>query len=199
METEDRFTPPRPGCMHPGRWHSPDADSTEAEVSALAQAFVRAIRPDLVVETGTAFGQTTDLMGQALMFGRYGGKLVSFELDAERVAYSRERCEDLGDTVQIRHESSIEGLEVLCRQIEAGGMPRIGFAWLDSLFALRLPELRIIEPWLADGAVVGIHDCGSPSMAKYPGFAMEVNDEAERLGFDIINLPTPRGVTFLGR
>ena len=63
METEDRFTParavphPESGTVRP--------DSTEVEVSALAAAFVRALRPDLVVETGTAFGQTAGLIGRS--------------------------------------------------------------------------------------------------------------------------------------
>src|SRR3546814_12508247 len=66
MELESRFTESRKDCPHPERWHSPDSDSTEIEVSRLAAAFVEALRPDLVIETGSAFGQPAELIGQVL-------------------------------------------------------------------------------------------------------------------------------------
>lgn len=200
MESEARFTPARPDCPHPERWASRDADSTEWEVSKLVQAFVHATRPDLVVETGTAFGQTTQAMGWAMETGNYGGRIISFEVDEQRVNIALEQCEYLGGTVEIRQEDSLHGLDSVCSDIEDGILPRIGFAWLDSLFELRVPELEIVTPWLADGAIVGIHDCGKPGSTKYSEFSQQVEDAAKRLGFSVVmQLWTPRGVTFLQR
>jgi hypothetical protein len=62
-ESEARFTPPRPDCPHPEWWTSTDDDSTECEVTALVAAFVVALQPELVIETGTAFGQTAEAIG----------------------------------------------------------------------------------------------------------------------------------------
>lgn len=191
MESEARFTPPRADCPHPERWHSPDADSTEIEVSRLVAAFVEALRPDLVIETGTAFGQTAHLIGWALRDAEVGD-LLTYEVDAARVEESRRLCEGL--PVDVQQRPSLDGIQSL---VDAGVTGAVGFAWLDSLFELRVPELQLIRPLLSRGAIVGIHDCGEPEHTKYNAFAGEVASAARRLGFNRISLPTPRGVTFL--
>lgn len=188
METEDRFTPARADCPHPERWHSPDPDSTEVEVSALAASFVRALRPDLVVETGTAFGQTAGLIGEVLREDDYGGRMISFEVDGRRVTASRLRLKGL--PVEVVQRPSLEGLATLKNA-------QVGFAWLDSLFDLRIPELRLVAPLMISGGIIGIHDCGEPGHTKYGKFSEKVSAEAGRLGLRRISLPTPRGVTFL--
>lgn len=191
MELESRFTTARKDCPHPERWHSADSDSTEIEVSRLVAAFVGALRPDLVVETGSAFGQTAELIGQVLHTAGVG-HLVTFEVDPPRIAATAERVKGL--PVQVQPRPSLEGLQIL---VETGHAGHVGFAWLDSLFELRVPELRAIRPLLAPGAIVGIHDCGEPGHTKYDQFAREVSVAAGLMGFNRISLPTPRGVTFL--
>lgn len=193
MELESRFTQPRPDCPHPKRWHSPDADSTEIEVSRLVAAFVQALRPDFVIETGTAFGQTAELIGYELRVAGVG-ELITFETDPDRVLASTLRCENLPVTVQ--QTPSLAGIAALLDM--AGPYHKsVGFAWLDSLFELRVPELRAIRPLLMSGAIVGIHDCGEPGRTKYNDFAASVAQVAANLGFNRISLPTPRGCTFL--
>jgi predicted O-methyltransferase YrrM len=191
MELESRFTEPRTDCPHPERWHSPDSDSTEIEISRLVAAFVEALRPDLVIETGSAFGQTAELIGNVL-FQAGVGHLVTFEVDTARVAATADRVAGL--PVQVAPQPSLEGIQEL---IDGGRAGQVGFAWLDSLFELRVPELRLIRPLLSQGAIVGIHDCGEPGATKYNDFSRGVALEAKRLGFKRISLPTPRGVTFL--
>lgn len=191
MELESRFTPSRKDCPHPERWHSPDSDSTEIEVSRLVAAFVEALRPDYVIETGSAFGQTAELIGQAL-YSAGVGHLMTFEVDDSRVAATADRVSGL--PVTVAHQASLEGIEMLRRR---GRGRTVGFAWLDSLFELRVPELDAIRPLLTRNAIVGVHDCGDPSGTKYPEFAQQVADAADRLGFARLSLPTPRGVTFL--
>src|SRR3546814_17665308 len=83
MELESRFTESRKDCPHPERWHSPDSDSTEIEVSRLVAAFVEALRPDLVIETGSAFGPTAELIGQVL-FTAGVGPLVNLPVHPAR-------------------------------------------------------------------------------------------------------------------
>jgi predicted O-methyltransferase YrrM len=191
MELESRFTDPRPDCMHPERWRSPDPDSTEIEVSRLVAAFVEALRPDLVIETGTAFGQTARLIGEVLRKAGVG-HLVTFEVDPFRVGYAADQCTDL--PVQVAPQPSLEGIQQL---IAGGRSGEVGFAWLDSLFELRVSELAAIRPLLSKGAIVGIHDCGEPGATKYSEFSTTVAAAATRMGFNRISLPTPRGCTFL--
>lgn len=191
MELESRFTPSRKDCPHPERWHSPDSDSTEIEVSRLAAAFVEALRPDLVIETGSAFGQTAELIGQVLHTAGVG-HLMTYEVDTARVAATADRVAGL--PVQVIQQPSLEGLADL---VNRGLGRQVGFAWLDSLFELRVAELRAIVPLLSPNAIVGVHDCGEPGATKYGKFAAEVAAAAEVLGFNRLSLPTPRGVTFL--
>lgn len=192
MDLESRFTPSRPDCPHPERWHSPDADSTEIEVSRLAAAFVEALRPDLVIETGSAFGQTAELIGQVLYTAGVG-HLITFEVDPARVAATADRVAGL--PVQVTMEPSLSGIQHL---VDLGKHARsVRFAWLDSLFELRVPELEAIRPLLSPNAIVGVHDCGEPGETKYNLFAGEVAAAAQEMGFQRISLPTPRGVTFL--
>jgi predicted O-methyltransferase YrrM len=191
MELESRFTDPRPDCPHPDRWHSPDGDSTEIEVSRLVAAFVEALRPDLVIETGTAFGQTAELIGDAL--GDVPNSwLITFETDPERAQQARERC--IATRVEVREKPSLQGIQEM---VDAGSYEKVGFAWLDSLFGLRVSELATIRPLLSPGAIVGIHDCGEPGDTKYNDFSQQIAGAATRMGFNRISLPTPRGVTFL--
>lgn len=176
---ESTWTAPRPDCPHPQRWHATDDDSTEIEVSALVAAFVTALRPDIVVETGTAWGQTAEAIGKALL--GTSGHLTSFEVDPDRVWFSRRRCEGL--PVDVVESPSLLGIS----QIHGP----VGFAWLDSLFDLRFAELAALVRVSTDRTVVGMHDTGPhhPLRAKLHQIT----------GWNRIDLPTPRGVSFFSR
>ena len=121
--SEARWTAPRPDCPHPERWHSTDDDSTEIEVSDLVAAFVGALQPDLVIETGAAFGQTTAAIGSTLASSGYGGRIISCEPDPDRFDKARERC--VGLPVTILPVTSLEMIAALTEDV--------GFAWFDSL------------------------------------------------------------------
>lgn len=197
MHPESKWTKPSRACPHPERWNAPDGASTEIEVSELVGALVKALHPDLVIETGTAFGQTAQLIGEALNTTSAASQLITFETNADRVQFSRNRCTGL--PVDVQQSTSLDGIKALATRINAGKLPRIGFAWLDTLLNLRPKELRAITPLLAPGAVVGIHDCGQPRAAKYRDFSQTMADEARHLGYSRLSLPTPRGVTFLSK
>lgn len=175
---ESRFTPPTELCPHPERWHSDDADSTEIEVSYLVGAFAAALRPDWVLETGTAWGQTAEAVAKQLSHGH----LFTLEPDAERAQRSRDRCEGLPVTV-IESKS-------LDWTVPEG--VRFGFCWFDSLVDLRVPEFLKFREFMTDHAIVGFHDT-APHQG--PLGDMILGLEAEGLLLPM-SLPTPRGCTF---
>lgn len=174
--TEDTFTRPHPGCPNPNYWHATDMQSTEIEVTELVAAFVRAIQPEYVVETGSCWGQTAQAIGEALKQNGHG-RLVTLEPDERRAEFTRERCKGLPVTVY-----QVESLQFT-------PIHPIGFAWLDSLLELRVPEYHHLRPWMRPGTVVGFHDT-APNHGVY-------GDHVRALpGVGIIHLRTPRGVTF---
>ena len=176
---ESRFTKPRVDCPHPEWWHSTDADSTEFEVSELVAGFVRALQPEVVVETGTAWGQTAQVIGRALERNGHG-HLWTLEPDKGRAEFSRHRCRDLPVTV-IEAESL------------AWTPPApIDFAWFDSLTQLRCPEFLAYRDYFSPRAFVGFHDTGPQHEPLRTNIEKLAADGLLRPVF----LPTPRGVCF---
>jgi predicted O-methyltransferase YrrM len=173
---ESTWTAPRPDCPYPERWNATDEDSTEVEVSEFVGALVRALQPDLVLETGTAWGQTALHIGHALVQNGQG-KLITLEVDPERVSASRRRTALL--PVEVREEPSLDYTPARW----------IDFAWFDSLFELRAPEFLHYSPWLRPGTIVGFHDTG-PHHPLRP----QLDDLADQGRLRLIYLPTPRGV-----
>lgn len=150
---------------------------------------VIALQPDMVIETGSAFGYTSREIGRALRANGQG-VLHTYEVDPARVDDTVNRCTGL--PVVVHREPSLDGI----RAHSVAGT-KVRFAFLDSLLELRVPELETIRPLLAPGAIVGVHDCGEPGHTKYSEFSQQVASAATRLGFNRISLPTPRGVTLL--
>ena len=176
--SEARFTPPGDWCAHPEYWHSDDAQATEHEVSGLVGAFARALQPEIVVETGSNSGQTAEAIGRALARNGHG-HLYSLELDPDLAAMASERCHGLPVSV-IRQDS-----------LSWTPPGEIGLAWLDSEPGIRHLELLRYRRWLAEGAIVGVHDTGPQHVTSrllWPLVAGGV--------FCAVTLRTPRGVTF---
>jgi predicted O-methyltransferase YrrM len=190
IELESRYSQPTLLVPYPERWHSTDYESAEVEVSELVAGFVRALQPDLVIETGTAFGQTAEAIGKALQVNGQG-ILWTVETDPERVDVSRSRCADLPVTVM--HGESLTLLSTL----PAG----VGFAWLDSLIPLRIPEIRALRPALSVGAIVGFHDSRAIPDDEHAdddwrGYRPSLEALLAEGWLRGIHLPTPRGVLF---
>jgi predicted O-methyltransferase YrrM len=173
--SEAQWTSPHPDCPHPERWHATDAQSTETEVTELVAAFVRALQPDYVVETGSCIGNTTEAIGRALQANGQG-RLVSLETDPGRAAQAAARCDGLPVQVLKLPSLSFEPSEP------------IGFAFFDSLVHLRIRELERYRPWLPTGVIVGFHDT-----APHHGYGAAL-DNIDWIR--PIRLRTPRGVTF---
>jgi len=175
---EDRFTPPSAWCARPGDWHSDDAQATEHEVSELVAAFARALQPEIVVETGSNSGQTTEAIGRALARNGHG-HLYSLEIDPVMADMAEARCAGLPVTV-VRGDS-----------LSWSPPGEVGLAWLDSETGIRHLELQRLRRFLAEGAVVGIHDTGPQHQAARLLLPLVQSGE-----FTAITLRTPRGVTF---
>jgi hypothetical protein len=176
---ESVFTPARPDCLHPEHWHSDDADSAEHEVTELVAAFVRAVQPQIVVETGTAWGATALAIGRALVRNGHG-RLYTLEPDPHRADHSRRLCGNVPVTVVEKASLDWEPPD------------GVGFAWFDSLTHLRVAEFRAYASRLAAGAVVGFHDCGP----QHGSLRASVEQLGEEGLLRPIYLPTPRGVIF---
>jgi hypothetical protein len=174
---ESTWTAPRTDCPHPEWWSSTDPQSTELEVSELVAAFVRALQPEYVVETGTCLAQTAYIIGLALTANGHG-RLDTLETDPERAEFSRSRCTGLPVTV---HCAS---------SLDFTPPAPVGFAWLDSETWLRIPEFERFRPHVLPGAIVGFHDT-APHHGPW-GRAVEALP-----GTRAIRLRTPRGVTFV--
>lgn len=179
--SESTWTAPRPDCPHPERWQAIDVLSTEREVSELVGALVGALRPDLVVETGTHHGWTSVAIGRALADAGVG-RLVTVEIDTTCIPTARERCAGL--PVEVVETSSLD-------YVPDGP---IDVLWLDSIIDLRGPEYLHFLPWLSDRSVVGFHDTGPqhpPSLRRELDLLVDTGMIEPPL-----YLSTPRGVAF---
>jgi predicted O-methyltransferase YrrM len=177
---EDTFTGPSDWCPQPGRWHATDSDSTEVEVTELVAAFVRALQPDIAVETGAAWGQTALAIGEALAANGHG-ELWTVEPDPERAAHCRRKLSHLP------HVHVVEAESLTWTPPDA-----IGFAWFDSLPHLRVPEFQQYWTRMQAGTIVGFHDTAPHKRHLCRELAKLEASGAVKL----IRLRTPRGVSF---
>jgi predicted O-methyltransferase YrrM len=162
-------------------WHIAAQESAETEVSDLAAAFVRALQPEVAVETGTYTGQTAAAIGAALKANGHG-HLWTVEIDPGFAAEAEDACSGLPVTV-VRGSS-------LAWQPPGP----IDFAWIDSGdAATRAAEIRTWLPLFSPGAVIGVHDT-NPGHSPVAGAVAGLIGEGLVAG---ITLRTPRGVSFL--
>jgi hypothetical protein len=183
--TEGGWPPLSPAwwCPNPVRWHSDNDDASEHEVSALAGAFVTALQPDVVVETGTHTGQTAKAIGQALA-GNGQGRLYTVENEVQFAEQARANCAGL--PVEVILSDSMAW-------ITSGGVPHgVGFAWIDGLWEHRIPEIEALYEYFSPGAIIGIHDTGP----QFPWMQEQLAPLAVAGKIRLLNLRTPRGVSF---
>lgn len=174
---ESVYTAARPEwCAKPEFWHAPDKESSELEVLELCAAFIRALQPEVVVETGSAYGFGAAMMGAALKANGHG-RLYSLEIDLARYEHAFERCKGLPvDVVYI---------DSMTWKPPAG----IGFAFFDSRPNLRADEFRRYRPFMVPSAIVAFHDI-APHHTIWPRV-----HELEREGLlRALQLRTPRGI-----
>ena len=132
---------------------------------------VRQKKPKLVVECGTAIGYSGLWIARELKAAGQG-KLITIEIDADRVKQARANFEKAGlaDVVELRQGDARE----LAGKIEGP----VDFLFIDCNYSNYQPCLRAIEKQLAPGAVVvadnvgmgaaGMKDYLDHVRAKYP-------------------------------
>lgn len=183
--SEARWTHPSAFCEDPARWTSQDADSTEWEVSELIGGLIRGLQPNVVVETGSAWGQTTKLIGRVLMANGHG-VCYSLDPDPQRFAYAQWYC----------HDEICAGAVKLIQGESLSFTPPEGFVdflFCDSLYKLRGPELEYFRPWMDEAGFVCVHDT-----APGQGDVVDLQTIIEALpGYKSLRLHTPRGLTLL--
>lgn len=170
---ESSHTKPSEFCPHPERWHAHDGKSAEVEVAEFIAALVRVSQPDLVFESGTAYGHTSLAIGKALETNGHG-LLVTCEVHEGRLEAARKRCSNL--PIEFLHMSSLEWIPT----------GRLGLVFFDGLRANREAEYRRFKPYFNADTVLVFHDT-APHMRPYmAGHDSELN---------ALRLHTPRGLT----
>lgn len=166
---------PSAACRHPERYTAVDVHATEDQVITLVRAYITALQPDYVVETGTYLGHTAQAIGEALRENGHG-HLDTVELDADLAERARERVAGLPVTVHTMRSRDFK--------------PRapIEFAWIDEVIMERNHSLAAYRRFFASGAVIGVHDTGS---------TFNTRKRLQRIDWlDFQYLPTFRGVGF---
>lgn len=184
MRPESEFTAPHPFAPHPEWWHAVDAESTEEEVGELVAAFVRALQPELVVETGTHIGRTTVKIARALRQNGHG-HLVGLEVDAERalLATCRVQAEAPGWATVLRRSS-----------LEFEPEAPIDLLFSDSAYEVRAQEIRRFRRWMTPRSIILIHDWTSGIRGHYRDIRADVEALRRDGVLDPVYVPTPRGL-----
>ena len=176
-----------PECPHPQQWSMIDSMTAEVEVLELLATLVTTLKPQLVVETGSFLGVSTEWIARGLERNAEGGrapvgKVISCEYDPVVYARAKERFANhpLARFIDLRNASSLE-------------MPVDGT--IDLLFSDSDPDLREAEvrrflPQMNPNGLIVIHDASS-HLKTVRGAAKKL----EREGLiSILLLPTPRGL-----
>lgn len=124
----------RKGCLH-----------AEPTTSVLLADLVRAIRPILVIETGTYYGNTASAIGRALSENGTG-HLVTLETKQHRHRVAARRCRRLPVTC------------VYGRALDYTPTEPIGLLFIDSSLESRPQEFDHFFPWFKPSTLIVWHD-----------------------------------------
>jgi predicted O-methyltransferase YrrM len=143
------------------------ADAYEREYMPISEpgghllySLVRSSRPQTVVEFGTSFGISTIYLAAAVVDNGIG-QVFGTEMSAAKLVAAQANLEEAGIAGPLRILAG-DALDTLA---DISGP--IGFVLLDGWKELCLPVLRLLEPKLAEGALVVADDINFPSMATY--------------------------------
>jgi len=178
---QPEYHSPTPECPHPERWHMYDSISAEAEVLDFLKALIVAVKPELVVETGTFMGLSTLRIAEGLKENGFG-RVITCESDPKVFAAARERFDasGLAPWIDARNESSLE------MKIEGC----IDLLFCDSDQPLREQEVRRFLPQVNPHGLVLIHDADSKTQVVREG-ALRLEQECL---LSVVMLSTPRGL-----
>lgn len=178
---------PRAAEYHLGNFGHGAATIEEAH---LLHALVLAHKPKVCVETGTETGWTAAYIAAALE-ANGGGHLTTLETNPQMQELAAEHLAhwDLAHRVTIFPESSLEWLK------NYTGRP-VDFALLDTHIPMRAEELALLLPHLAEDALVCVHDTAPAHPMRGE---TDLLAQLRASGLSVVHVPTPRGLTILGR
>jgi predicted O-methyltransferase YrrM len=176
-----------PEARYPESFSAPAQPAAEDELAEFLAAAIRPMKPDLVLETGTAFGHTAKVMAEALVKNGFG-HLHTIELKPARYQMAETRLESLPATI---HKGKWEG-------VTFPDDYEFHVAFFDATRANRDGEFHHFRPWIPTGAIVGFHDTGmgrqrdlrKPKLAE-----MGVQNLIDEGRIKPIYFPCPRGFT----
>lgn len=180
---------PRAGEFHQGDWGKGAATVEEA---ICLYGLVLALKPTFCLETGTETGWTAAHIALGLEQNKHG-HVITLETDPASAAEARANLQKYGleKRVDVLEMSSFEWLSQ--RQETKG---QVDFALLDTHIEMRAEELRLLTPHLSENAVVVVHDTSPLHPCRGD---TELLAELRASGFQVIHLPTPRGLTVMQR
>jgi len=152
-----------------------------AEFGRFLYMCARARKAKRIVEFGTSFGISTIHLACALRDGG-GGRLIGTELEPMKAKRAQENlaAAGLAGLVEIRIG---DALETLKDGIEGD----VDLVLLDGAFSLYLPVLKLLEPYLRDGAFV----IGENAFEQTPGYLEYVRNPQN--GYLSLALPFQAG------
>ncbi|HXS12397.1 MAG TPA: class I SAM-dependent methyltransferase [Acidobacteriaceae bacterium] len=175
-----------PECPHPEQWSMFDSMTAELEVLELLATLVTTLKPQLVVETGSFLGVSTEWIARGLERNAAGGapagKVISCEYDPVVFTRAKQRfgSNPLSRFIDLRNESSLE--------MTVGGS--IDLLFSDSDPDLREAEVKRFLPQMNPNGLIVIHDASSHLKT-----VREAAKKLEREGLiSVLLLPTPRGL-----
>lgn len=169
----------RPECPDVSRWSAPDGVATETEVTALLAALVTALKPGLVIETGSYLGHTSEAIGRALQ-REARGRLLTFEIAPDRAEHVRRKVYGLPVDV-------VTGTAQTCNL----GGERVDLLFVDSEYDARIEEIRFFRRWASKRCVVVAHDS---VVVDYKRKLADLHG-LEGIVQPWLHLPTPRGLS----
>jgi predicted O-methyltransferase YrrM len=178
---QPEYTEPSLECPEPRLWSMYDPQTAEKEVLDLLYALVRALKPRLVVETGTFSGISSTYIARAMKEnGR--GQLITCEIDplVHQNARGRFRAAGLSTMIDCRLGSSLD-LKI---------HDQIDLLYCDSDLKVRGVEVRRFLPNLNPFGLILMHDAGSRfKVVREAALQME----SEGL-ISVVLVSTPRGL-----
>ena len=175
-----------PECPHPEQWSMFDSMTAELEVLELLATLVTTLKPQLVVETGSFLGVSTEWIARGLERNAAGGapagKVISCEYDPVVFTRAKQRfgSNPLSRFIDLRNESSLE--------MKVDGS--IDLLFSDSDPDLREAEVKRFLPQMNPNGLIVIHDASSHLKT-----VREAAKKLEREGLiSVLLLPTPRGL-----
>lgn len=171
-------------CPEPSLWQCFDEQSAEVEVLEFMYSLVRALKPKLVVETGSCRGLSACYIGKALRDNKRG-KLITCEIDPKYHEMTRELITKarLLEQVECVLSSSLD-LDIAVDQ-------PIDLLFSDSMPNIRMKELEKFDANLSTQSLIAIHDVNSGFHAQLRETVLK-QDKDRKLS--VVLLPTPRGL-----